>query len=114
MHTFNFRTEVEQIFRFRRLGSAQPASEKRWPAAHILSSLVTPVRLELSITGLRSRRPCRLDEGAMWQPRRDLNPRSPDRQSGALTICTTGLYFGTGLWIRTTMNGFGDRYTAIV
>ena len=29
MHIFNFRTEVEQIFRFRRLGSAQPASEKR-------------------------------------------------------------------------------------
>ena len=29
MHIFNFRTEVEQIFRFRLPGSAQPASEKR-------------------------------------------------------------------------------------
>ena len=57
-----------------------------------INCLVTPVRLELNIAGLRVRRPCRLDEGAVWQPRRDSNPRSPDRQSGALTNCTTGLY----------------------
>ena len=66
------------------------------------------------ITGLRGRRPFRLDEEAVWQPRRDSNPRSPDRQSGALASCTTGLYIGTGLWIRTTMTGFGDRHTAVV
>ncbi len=76
--------------------------------------LVTSVRLELIITSLRGWRPCQLDEEALWQPRRESNPRSPDRQSGALTSCTTGLYNGTGLWIRTTMIGFGDRDTAVV
>ena len=63
--------------------------------------MVIPAGFEPGITGLRVLRPIRLDEGTVWQLRRDSNPRSPDRQSGVIAIFTTELYRGVRTGIRT-------------